>query len=147
MSYVMRKTTPPVHRIMRRVVLEDHGFDTRCWVRPGGTASYWTTSRGRREDATTAHLVAHRLVYERFVGKIPEGYELDHLCRVRGCVCPTHLEPVTPYENQRRGLNMALKTHCKYGHELTEENSRRFVNNRGHRCRECRTCRREGARK
>ncbi|HEY8766071.1 MAG TPA: HNH endonuclease signature motif containing protein [Dehalococcoidia bacterium] len=47
--------------------------------------------------------MAHRASYEFFVGPIPDGLELDHLCRNRGCVNPSHLEPVTHLENVRRG--------------------------------------------
>lgn len=46
--------------------------------------------------------MAHRYMYEREVGQIPEGMHLDHLCRVRACVEPAHLEPVTPRENAVR---------------------------------------------
>lgn len=51
---------------------------------------------------------AHRVFYERHKGAIPEGLHIDHLCRVRGCVNPDHLEPVTLAENGRRGLNAKL---------------------------------------
>lgn len=65
---------------------------------------------------------AHRVAYEAIVGPIPEGLELDHLCRNRACVRPEHLEPVTRYENVRRGNGWAgtnaRKTHCPKGHEL-----------------------------
>jgi hypothetical protein len=44
----------------------------------------------------------HRLVHEKFLGPIPEGYQIDHLCRVRRCVCPAHLEAVPQAENIRR---------------------------------------------
>jgi hypothetical protein len=77
---------------------------------------------------------AHRVVYELLVGKIPDGLQLDHLCRNRKCVNPAHLEPVTQKENMRRGNGAcainARKTHCKSGHEFTKENTRR-------RCRIC----------
>ncbi len=64
---------------------------------------------------------AHRLAYEFEVGTIPEGLELDHLCRNRGCVRPSHLEPVTHAENLDRAWavrRQTLATHCRNGHEL-----------------------------
>lgn len=85
-------------------------------------------------------IMAHRYAYELLVGPIPDGLQLDHLCRVRSCVNPTHLEPVTVLENVRRGLKVALHTHCKHGHEMTPENTaeRRRVNGALYRI--CRTC-------
>ena len=88
---------------------------------------------------------AHRVVWELFVGPIPEGMDLDHLCRNRACCNPDHLEPVTRLENLRRGLNGVLKTHCVNGHEYTPENTilRKPVPGSRHRpngSRECRTC-------
>lgn len=70
---------------------------------------------------------AHRVSYEVFVGPIPEGLQIDHLCRCRSCINPEHLEPVTPKENIRRSpiapasLN-AMMTHCTNGHKFTQEN-------------------------
>lgn len=72
---------------------------------------------------------AHRHVYELLVGEIPKGLVLDHLCRVRNCVNPDHLEPVTHKENLMRGYTHARanseKTHCAQGHEYTPENTYR----------------------
>ena len=66
----------------------------------GGHLSKWgygrVTYKGRLVQA-------HRVAYELFKGPIPEGLQLDHLCRVRNCVNPDHLEPVTPSENTLRG--------------------------------------------
>jgi hypothetical protein len=84
----------------------------------------------------------HRLVYTLLVGDIPEKLDLDHLCRVRHCVNPSHLEPVTRAENILRGdLPGRMKTHCKHGHELTPENTVRYNGRRS-----CRTCRLEANR-
>lgn len=88
---------------------------------------------------------AHRWVYERLVGPIPEGLDLDHLCRNRACVNPDHLEPVTRAENLSRGASKggALwtpPTHCKHGHPLTPDNL--IPRHDGPRSR-CKTCRRD----
>lgn len=74
---------------------------------------------------------AHRVAYELFIGPIPEGHDADHLCRVRHCVNPLHIEPVTSAENQRRGLNGVLKVECRNGHPYTEKNVR--LDSRGRR--------------
>ena len=85
---------------------------------------------------------AHRIAYAHWVGPIPVGLWLDHLCRVRRCVNPKHLEPVTPRENILRGegssADRARQTHCLRGHEFTPENTYRPQGTR-----QCRECKRE----
>lgn len=82
---------------------------------------------------------AHRVSYEALVGPIPEGLQLDHLCRVRSCVNPDHMEAVTNRENCMRGDTLpaanAIKTHCPRGHEYSVENT--YVHLGGRTCREC----------
>lgn len=83
---------------------------------------------------------AHRWIYEQCVGPIPEGYEVDHTCRVGMCVNPDHLEAVTPDENARR----TRLTVCKKGlHDLTLPENQ-FVYRGGRRG--CLLCKRENSR-
>lgn len=75
-----------------------------CWLWLGAINS---DGYGRMRDPRTSYgrmMQAHRFFYEQVRSPIPEGLQLDHLCRVRRCVNPEHLEPVTSRENVRRGL-------------------------------------------
>lgn len=119
-------------------VLSRIGFnDEQCWTYDGNPdpAGYHSIAiRGRL-------FRAHRWTYEYFIGPIPEGLVIDHLCRNPGCVNPAHLEPVTVAENARRGIK-GQTTHCPKGHEYTPENTR--VEAKGNfRMRHCRQCHRE----
>lgn len=80
--------------------VEDCGFDSPCWV--------WQRARRSRAGYGTCRLngklvLAHRAMYEKHNGPIPEGLHIDHLCRNPACVNPGHLEPVHRDENVRRG--------------------------------------------
>lgn len=82
----------------------------------------------------------HRLVYKLLVGPIPDDLTCDHLCRVRNCCNPAHIDIITRVENTRRG-NVGkwrgLLTHCKRGHEYSQENT--YTDRNGYRvCNECR---------
>ncbi|KKN74894.1 hypothetical protein LCGC14_0386430 [marine sediment metagenome] len=109
-----------------------------CWLWRGVTSQGYGRSPIRC-DGKYIYALAHRVAYEELVGPIPEGLQLDHLCRVRNCVNPAHLEAVTSGENTRRGdtgKNNAIKTHCPKGHPYDEENTRILPN--GWRvCKEC----------
>jgi hypothetical protein len=99
-------------------------------------------------------LATHRVAYETFVGPVPDGLVLDHMCHNadkgcpggpscshRRCLNPEHLEPATRSMNAVRGRGHGSETHCIRGHEFTPENT--YVDSAGHRhCRTCRTCRR-----
>lgn len=91
---------------------------------------------------------AHRFSYELHKGEIPNGLDLDHLCRVRCCVNPDHLEAVTRKENLRRGLHIsgqAKKTHCTRGHEYSGANLYRRPGG-GRDCKACMRMRAENRR-
>jgi hypothetical protein len=110
--------------------------ESGCWIwqRAISSTGYGVTSVAGR------HGPAHRVMYERLKGAIPVGMQLDHLCRVRACVNPDHLEPVSQAENIRR----ARPSHCKHGHEFTEENTwLRYVPGREMPHRTCKQCGRD----
>lgn len=81
----------------------------------------------------------HRFTYAQFVGPIPSGLHIDHLCRQRNCCAPHHLEAVTCLENVRRGIR-ASQTHCKNDHPLSGENVYIIKSPQGEH-RQCRACR------
>lgn len=89
---------------------------------------------GRR--STRRRVQAHRFAYEDVVGPIPEGLTLDHLCRMRSCVNPYHLEPVTNRENIQRGVVIRAPSHCPQGHAYDTANTR-FRPDGRRRCAEC----------
>lgn len=119
-------------RLLSRVAF---GSYNECWEWQGGRCSsgrYGGISDGGKPRA------AHRAMYELFVGPIPEGLVVDHLCGNKLCVNPAHLEAVTDQENILRGNGVAAanarKTHCIKGHPFDGFDGRQRI---------CRTCRRE----
>lgn len=108
-----------------------------CWLwtgsgTVGGYPSFWSGER---------FVLAHRWSYEHFIGAIPDGLVLDHLCRVKRCVNPAHLDPVTQRENVMRSIGPtsinAAKTHCPRGHPYDEANTYVYPRDGSRRCRTC----------
>lgn len=124
-------------KLLARVEYDTNGG---CWLwsgglNPGGYGSFFV----KKSAGKMTREPAHRLSYRLFRGEIPAGLQIDHLCRVRCCCNPAHMETVTARVNTLRSkatsaLN-ALKTHCPLGHEYSPENTWR---RRGARI--CRTC-------
>lgn len=125
--------------------------EERFWAKVTRTESCWNWSSRPGKHAlflVDGSLVpVHRYAYELMVGPIPDGLEIDHLCRNQICVNPEHLEPVTREENLRRGwghrLQNGMTNECIHGHKYTPENT--YVNPRGHAS--CRRCSNESKRK
>lgn len=113
-------------------------IDGTCWLSAGSIKDDYAVVYANRKRYRL-----HRVVYENLVGEIPKGLELDHLCRVKRCINPAHLEPVTHQINVERGnsgKNNSAKTHCPEGHEYTTENT--HIGRKGkYVMRGCRTCR------
>ncbi len=114
-----------------------------CWLWQGNlTNGYGKLSVNGKE------VQSHRYSYEKYKAKIPVGLVLDHLCRVRNCANPEHLEPVTKGENTRRGNAPAKirqlhrnKTHCRQGHPYSGDNLILQKQSNGKwRKRKCRAC-------
>lgn len=109
-------------------------FSGDCWV--------WTAAVNSKGygifSVDGSGRLAHRISYERGMGPIPEGLQIDHLCRNKLCVRPAHLEPVTNEENSRR--RWETYTVCGKGHELTPDNVRIHRRTNGPETKECRTC-------
>lgn len=129
-------TKPKIKHFMTKINKVDSG----CWewtgyVKPNGY--------GQFAQPGSQIVYAHRWIYAAIKGEIPEGYDIDHLCRNRKCVNPDHLEAVTRLENLKRspiyrGNVKSAMTHCPSGHPYDESNTYN-VPGRSHRlCRKCR---------
>ncbi len=135
---------PALKRLLDRVeVVAESG----CWVWMGALTRW---GYGIMTDSDQQRRHSHKVAYELFKGPVPKGLELDHLCRVRCCVNPHHLEAVTHKENLKRGRDAGFgslvasrvraelqraQTHCHKGHEYTPENTRMYRGKR--RCKAC----------
>lgn len=112
-----------------------------CWL---WLAQHHVDGYGRiRNDGGST--LAHKVSWEWVNGPVPKGLELDHLCRIRHCVRPTHLEAVTSRINCLRGVGRAAQqarqTHCVHGHLFDDGNTGIWIGPGGREHRVCLFCR------
>lgn len=146
-----RAPTDALARIMARVDFSAPVPDRAphlgsCWVIETD-AEYSAMRVGSNYGGTRRMVKTHRFVYEELFGPVG-SLEIDHLCMVKHCVNPSHLEAVTKKENLRRadvafGIRSAA-THCPSGHEYTPENIYINPTSKGRMCRSCNRLRRRG---
>ena len=142
----LQMTDKELRLFLDKIVVVENG----CWL---WAAALSRKGYGRVSGPNRLMRMAHRVAYKHWVGSIPEGLQLDHLCHNndkrclggdtclhRRCVNPDHLEPVTHRENGIRGINaQRLKTHCPQGHPYDESNTW-VTHEHGWRVRRCRAC-------
>ena len=123
-----------LERLLQKISITENG----CWE--------WQASLARGNYGVIGHkrrtVYAHRFSYEHYKGRVPDGLQIDHLCKNPKCVNPEHLEAVTPSENTRRSdapriaaeRHLAI-THCPKGHPYDLINTRYYKGKRF--CKEC----------
>lgn len=152
--HAVQLCTMHYQRLKRRWNTHDpHDIETRFWdkclIQEGGCWE-WQGYRnpggyGQFYSERKKLMLTHRWAYQRFVGPLVEGLEIDHLCRNTICCNPEHLEQVTREVNAGRTTGfkvthyaMGDRTHCKWGHEMTAENSyKRPDRVNSYACRKC----------
>jgi hypothetical protein len=121
--------------------IEDRSYTTPCWMFGGYIIkSGYGKAHGEDHQHTDS---AHRLSYVFHRGAIPEDMEIHHRCKVRACINPDHLEPLTGLINTYLGPRGKCNLYCKHGHLLLGDNMRIEVSKLGIQKRQCRTCARE----
>lgn len=125
----------------------NHNVMSRFWDKVEKTNNCWMWNGAKTTNGyglfwyDGKSTLTHRFIYELLMNHIPNNLTIDHLCRNRACVNPSHMEVVNIKENTRRGISKIIsstnskKRHCKHGHEFTVENTYHYRN-----MRQCRVC-------
>ncbi len=128
-----RKLEPWEWKLLKYVVIDEGCWAWAGWLHTDGYGAFTVTEEGYTGPRT---VYAHRFMYEYAWGPIPEGLQVDHLCRNRICCNPWHLEAVTPQINRYRGT---LRW-CKRGHDQEAPGVRYHYNSNGKRRQRCGPC-------
>lgn len=120
----------PIARTWQDHFLESVLVGDGCWGwlqghNPEGYAMWQPSGEFAVQFGTAMRQMAYRVMWELLRGPIPEGLDIDHMCRMKGCINPDHLDPVTRQVNLRRAGVLDNRQHrprifCKYGHKLSE---------------------------
>jgi hypothetical protein len=143
--------TEPILRFMDKVELgkiPPHAPELGCCWQWTAGKTHNGYAKFREGAAGSRTIFGYHFSYQHFVGKVPAGLQLDHLCNNKGCVNPWHLKPATGSENVFRGPHRDRgKTHCVNGHEFTLANTQLSGPNKyGRYKRKCKACVRIGKR-
>lgn len=134
-TMVFRHCLPmEIQEVRESIILRSCRLPNGCWE--------WLLSLDGCGYGVYRNSRAHIVAYLAWVGEVPDGFELDHLCRNRRCCNPVHLEVVTHLENMRRGAT-SKKTHCPRGHLYDIERTVHRSNGYTHQARACSRCDRE----
>lgn len=139
-----------IERFMNKVSKKKMGYKTECWMWMAYRNKFgYGVFRGDKSKHPSGYKgrLAHRWVYEHFIGKIESGFEIDHLCRNKGCVNPEHLRQVTHQENMLGLLYTQRTTHCPKGHPYSGDNLYIRTRTDGRVYKMCRICKRDSERK
>lgn len=134
-----KTVNPPIYRVLAKCEVVESG----CWEFRGSLTSdgYGRVNTGSRKDGTRTGKSTHRVSYEHFIGPIPEGLSIDHLCRNTICVNPDHLEAVPIRVNILRGMSplvvLGRNNVCKRGHSLLDEENVAIRRDGARACRKC----------